>query len=124
MVVCAAWGLTQTGHSIQPLVEYFPFLEDLGLPLVLRQVGEQLLVAPGGGGVLLRHRVVEELPGGDGLQTQTGHSIQPLVEYFPFLEEFFPQQPESRPAAAPVTRSRVSPGSRAVVLVSPLCSAR
>ena len=35
--------------------------------------------------------------------TQTGHSIQPLVEYFPFLEEFFPQQPESRPAAAPVT---------------------
>ncbi len=35
--------------------------------------------------------------------TQTGHSIQPLVEYFPFLEEFFPQRPESRPAAAPVT---------------------
>lgn len=32
----------------------------------------------------------------------TGHSIQPLVEYFPFLEEVFPQEaPSSLPASAP-----------------------
>lgn len=32
---------------------------------------------------------------------QTGHSIQPLVEYFPFLEEIFPQEEPNVPAAAP-----------------------
>ena len=35
-----------------------------------------------------------------GFLSHRGESIQPLVEYFPFLEEIFPQ--ESVPAGAPV----------------------
>ena len=29
VVICAAWFMTSRGQSIQPLVEYFPFLEEI-----------------------------------------------------------------------------------------------
>ena len=29
VVICAAWFMTTRGQSIQPLVEYFPFLEEI-----------------------------------------------------------------------------------------------
>ena len=44
-----------------------------------------------------------------GILTYNGRSIQPLIEYFPFLEEIFPQQ--SVPAGAPA-----SPGEEGVAL--------
>lgn len=44
-----------------------------------------------------------------GILSYNGKSIQPLVEFFPFLEEIFPQQ--SVPAGAPV-----SPGEEGVAL--------
>jgi len=34
---------------------------------------------------------------------QAGHSIQPLADYFPFLNEVFPQEAPSVPASAPAT---------------------
>ena len=44
-----------------------------------------------------------------GILTYNGRSIQPLIEYFPFLEEIFPQQ--NVPAGAPA-----SPGEEGVAL--------
>ena len=48
LVVCAAWFMTSRGQSIQPLVEYFPFLEEIfpqeKLPAAAPASGENLRV--------------------------------------------------------------------------------